>query len=276
MKKTLFIMYSFMLAFLLSSCFLGGGGSSQSSSHNHVFEQKNTDTDYLAHEATCESEALFYYSCSCGQKGDETFKEGEPISCIYEDGYCIWCGTDSSYQYYDFKLADNGTGYELTQIVIYDDYENFEVPSTYKNLPVTGVSSEFSIPFDYEITNLYLPSTIESIGVGAFSFIDNIKNIIIDENSNLESIEEETFYYCTSLKSINIPNNVLNIENAAFYDCSNLINIIIPSSVTYMGNIVFENCSNLTIYCEVASKLETWSDVWNGTNCEVIWNYEIQ
>lgn len=47
--------------------------------HEHVFNMQNTADDYLCGQATCESKALYYYSCECGVKGTETFEYGEVL-----------------------------------------------------------------------------------------------------------------------------------------------------------------------------------------------------
>lgn len=242
-RKQLSFLYTIffcIFTFLLSSCFSGNFN------HNHVFDQKNTDINYLAQEATCESPALFYYSCSCGEKGDETFEEGTAMDCVYEDGHCIWCGVSSSYQYYRFKLSEDGLEYELTEIIIHKDYENFEIPSTYKNLPVTSVDSEFSMTPAYKIKNLFLPYTIKRIEESAFEYIKEIKNIIFDDNNNLESIEDFAFYKFKSLISINLPDGLQSIGVSAFEECDSLKEIEIPNTVTTIGSGAFTNCINLT------------------------------
>jgi len=47
-------------------------------SHTHVFDCENTDEKYLKSPATCQSGAVYFYSCSCGEKGTETFTYGDP------------------------------------------------------------------------------------------------------------------------------------------------------------------------------------------------------
>ena len=48
--------------------------------HTHSFTEKNTDAKYLKSAATCSASAEYYYSCSCGEKGTETFKSGEKLA----------------------------------------------------------------------------------------------------------------------------------------------------------------------------------------------------
>ena len=45
--------------------------------HTHVFDQQVVSDAYLASPATADSPALYYYSCTCGEKGTETFPYGE-------------------------------------------------------------------------------------------------------------------------------------------------------------------------------------------------------
>ena len=78
---------------------------------------------------------------------------------------------------------------------------------------------------DLTPAELVIPSTIEGFPVTSIGF--------------------EAFYYCTSLKSIEIPNSVTSIDVCAFGDCTNLTSITIPDSVTSIGESVFECCTSL-------------------------------
>ena len=44
--------------------------------HIHSFHLKYTTEEFLQSEATCECPAIYYYSCPCGQKGDDIFLWG--------------------------------------------------------------------------------------------------------------------------------------------------------------------------------------------------------
>ena len=66
---------------------LGGGktsdGDSSSSSHNHSFSIKKETEEYLKSEATCLEAATYYFSCACGEKGEETFTYGKALNHDY-------------------------------------------------------------------------------------------------------------------------------------------------------------------------------------------------
>ena len=63
---------------------------------------------------------------------------------------------------------------------------------------------------------------------------------------SVKSIGSYSFYYCTGLTSIVIPNSVTSIANGAFYYCSGFTSIEIPNSVTSIENSAFYHCAGLT------------------------------
>ena len=62
----------------------------------------------------------------------------------------------------------------------------------------------------------------------------------------VSSIGSWTFYDCTSLTSITIPDSVTSISDDAFSNCENLTDITIPDSVTSIGSRAFYGCKSLT------------------------------
>lgn len=64
--------------------------------------------------------------------------------------------------------------------------------------------------------------------------------------TSVTSITDTTFYSCTSLSSITIPNSVTTIGEYKFSTCTSLSSITIPDSVTTIGNSAFRDCSGLT------------------------------
>ncbi len=76
------------------------------------------------------------------------------------------------------------------------------------------------------------------------TLLSGCKNTIIP--SNVTSIADKAFYYCSDLTSVTIPNGVTSIGEDAFCFCSGLTSITIPNSVTFIGNLAFSDCSGLT------------------------------
>lgn len=58
------------------------GNTITDSTHTHSFTVKNKSLAYLKSEATCQSPIKYYYSCSCGAKGTNTFTSGKTVSCL--------------------------------------------------------------------------------------------------------------------------------------------------------------------------------------------------
>ncbi len=60
-----------------------------------------------------------------------------------------------------------------------------------------------------------------------------------------KTIADRAFFYCTSLTSVTIPDNVTSIGEEAFSGCTSLLSITIPSGVTHIGREAFSGCSSL-------------------------------
>lgn len=90
-----------------------GGGGDTSSPHICVFNQQNTDAQYLKKSATCTTKAQYYYSCTCGKKDKDFFSYGALIGHVggvasaTSKAVCEVCG-----QSYGDYLIEINDGYE--------------------------------------------------------------------------------------------------------------------------------------------------------------------
>ena len=96
-------------------------------SHTHNFNVESATDKYLATAATCTEKAKYYYSCSCGEKGTETFEYGEALNHSFtnyvsdnnatctEDGTktakCDRCDETNTVTDVDSKLNHSFTNY---------------------------------------------------------------------------------------------------------------------------------------------------------------------
>ena len=94
------------------------------------------------------------------------------------------------------------------------------------------------------IESYVIPSSVTSIGKGAFRGCNSLSEIVIP--SNVTSIGDRAFYGCNSLSEIVIPSSVTSIGKGAFRGCNSLSEIVIPSSVTSIGDSAFSFCDSLS------------------------------
>ncbi len=52
----------------------------------HTYDQEVVDEKYLKSKADCTNSAVYYKSCHCGAKGNETFENGEPLGHDWDEG----------------------------------------------------------------------------------------------------------------------------------------------------------------------------------------------
>ncbi|MBQ1768456.1 MAG: leucine-rich repeat protein, partial [Oscillospiraceae bacterium] len=64
--------------------------------------------------------------------------------------------------------------------------------------------------------------------------------------TSLNTIGQEAFLSCTSLKAAKLPAFVATIGNGAFRYCTALQTVVIPEKTTSLGNVAFKDCVNLS------------------------------
>ena len=111
-------------------------------------------------------------------------------------------------------------------------------------------------PAGLGITSVVIPSTVKSIGIGAF-LGNKLTEITIP--SSVTSIGAGAFAG-NQLTSITLSDGVTSIGNSAFEN-NQLIEVVIPSSVTSIGSYAFAKNQGITITNN--SIIENSSDVWN-------------
>ncbi len=108
---------------------------------------------------------------------------------------------------------------------------------------------------------VYVPASVRTIGMNAFgkelaeneTAGNSVAEVIIAENSSLNSINVSAFINAVSLKTINLPDSLTVIGKQAFENCTNLesVNIFTDadnenSLLSAIDERAFYNCSKLT------------------------------
>lgn len=128
--------------------------------------------------------------------------------------------------------------------------------------------------FDNHTTDVVVPSKLGSYNVtniGNYAFYENTSvSVLSFKNAiHLEKIGYQSFYGCTGIKYLYIPDSIKELSYGSFANCENLAeikidngiselpdycfnrcyalsNVLIPDSVTSIGSYTFGNCSSLT------------------------------
>ena len=97
----------------------------------------------------------------------------------------------------------------------------------------------------------YLPANLKSVTItgngpineGTFYGCSMLVSVMLPEG--ITSIGDDAFSGCINLKDIDIPSGVTNIGSNAFFDCGAITNLEIPDSVISIGRQAFDGCSAL-------------------------------
>ena len=96
-----------------------------------------------------------------------------------------------------------------------------------------------------------MPSAINSISGTDNTFLKSVLDrsvttITAGNLAGVTNIGNGAFYNCTSLVSIDLPDNINSIGAHAFYGCRSLSTFNITNNVTFIGGSAFYQCSGLT------------------------------
>ena len=141
-----------------------------------------------------------------------------------------------------------------------DAIKSIELPDTitrigeqafryFKNLESIKLSSSLKYIERYAFTELRklksieIPDSVKKIGEFAFMQTGIVS---ADLGKGVESIGNEAFASCHSLKEITIPSSVENLGNNVFEDCKALTAANLEFSLDYIPDSLFENCTSLS------------------------------
>ena len=154
--------------------------------------------------------------------------------------------------------AANGTRSSLTGVelsantsLVSGDAYIFGQQTALKHVAFNGTETKIDGHyFTYtSITKVVLPSTVTSIGTGAFQYCRNLYSIDL---GNVQTIGANAFSYGNKLISITIPDTVTSIGNNCFASCTYLANVYMMSSTPpTLGTSVFGD--SVTIYVPAGS-----------------------
>lgn len=142
-----------------------------------------------------------------------------------------------------------------------DIFKEYEIP-----IPPPPVESTFV----FNDSRGTIVTNITEIGESKYENDNALIQVVL--GTGVTNISYASFKNCKNLKSISIPNTIQeDIGGESFYGCTSLTDIIIPESITYIGWGLFNGCSSLTNIVFMADDIWFEDSVfWNCINLEYI------
>ena len=92
--------------------------------------------------------------------------------------------------------------------------------------------------------NTVIPSSVASIGVGAFGKCKELTSIDIPDS--VKEIYDDAFYYCEGLTKVEIQGDLLRVGGMAFMGCTHLKEVVFGGDVMKIECNAFKGCTRLT------------------------------
>ncbi|MBO4805568.1 MAG: leucine-rich repeat protein [Paludibacteraceae bacterium] len=144
------------------------------------------------------------------------------------------------------------------------DDEAFESTSLQKVVLPDGLQSIGTSAFPSSLKEINIPSTLRSIGDGAFSYDSPLNRLILYDNGTkcygwvgdscpsklvipdgVVSTNRDAFCRADKLVEVVFPASMRTIGEAAFKYCDELEKVVLPSRIDTIGSSAFEGCYNL-------------------------------
>lgn len=187
-----------------------------------------------------------------------------PVSALAEDSGSTGVSHAASRSLNTDNKDDQGLTYTLNadHTATVANYDNstpdgvIDIPDTvtssgqsYK-VTAIGDSAFESLSTPINVSSVFIPATVRSIGGSAFSYCNALTTVTFAEDSQLKSIGGSAFYGTEHahprFKEIQIPDSVETIGNAAFRYCQDLERITLPSALQKLSNSTFHGCTALS------------------------------
>ena len=72
----------------IENTFGNGMPDEEQNIHTHDYSVRSTAAIYQKSQATCTEASVYYFSCTCGEKGSETFRDGEALGHVWMRENC--------------------------------------------------------------------------------------------------------------------------------------------------------------------------------------------
>ncbi len=280
MKKILVATIAMLtVLFLLTGLCACDAGDSE---HTHDYRIESKSAEYIKSEAGCTSGTVIYYSCLCGEAGEETFEldnKTHDITRVY---------TDTNTLYHTTKTTCRDCAAVISEVLEFHEYSTSKkcaycnhakkkdefAAGLYKSgsetllyswdelvsegiLSVVGEYTNVSVYCNKPellMGDLIVSDEITVIPNMAFMCCTNLTRICLP--SAVKNIGSYAFADCDALENISFSESLESIGSHAFYSCDSFTSVVIPSSVKTVEGFAFANCKNVTSV-NVLGKIET-------------------
>ena len=185
-----------------------------------------------------------------------------------------------------FRAILNGQQNSITDVYGKGEYE-FDrwTVKLHQNRGTNTGAPWYGVPWYSErarITEIRISKDITGISRYAFYEAMNVESVVFEEGSVLQTIGNQAFFKCTSLKEITLPDSVTSTGTYVFAECSaletvvlpagmsrintrlfnksaNLASVYVPDGVTYIVNTAFFGCDNVVLSVAANSYAQKWA-----------------
>ena len=227
--------------------------SSNYNIYNNIDTSKCSETKSAAGNGTGTSEDIGFNFCVIDGKKGEGYDEITGEKIISGD--------------YTYALASDSESYVIMEYN--GDEENIIIPSSYDNKTISRIGS-FAFYGNNTIKTLQINDNIKTIGGLCFGDCKNLISVVFSSGGECD-IGHCAFRGCTKLENLDLT-GCSKLRASCFAWCTGLKEVTCPKNVVYFGANIFYNCNiELIIECDdkALMTVEPYAFYFMGRNSSV-------
>ncbi len=235
--------------------------------HVHDFSVKKSERYFLKEDGACTSPDTYYYSCECGEKGTETFTDGNPEGHKFDlkstdDKYLKSLGDCTKRASYYYACSACGAVGEEVFVLDYGFFEcrgddvctgcggTVGLNYTLMNDKGEYYSVDWDDARDKNKKEIIIPAyykgkPVTKINACAFENYESLEKVTIP--NTVTDIGLKAFANCKLLKTVVMSDKLQKIESEAFYKCESLASVELNEGLENIGYAAFAGTAIKTI-----------------------------
>ncbi|MBQ6267244.1 MAG: leucine-rich repeat domain-containing protein [Clostridia bacterium] len=143
-----------------------------------------------------------------------------------------------------YEVQEDNTA-KITAYTNTDPIVVLEIPAAIDDLTVTAIGERAFADHD-NLTEVYLPATILTIGEGAFEN-SSVRNVFLHKARSIEILPPNCFANCHQLVQVDIGNGIKMLSIKAFSLCENLLYVTLRGDPSIIDSLAFDACPKVEL-----------------------------
>jgi len=147
---------------------------------------------------------------------------------------------------YCYPQAKDPTGFTLPDTLLtLHQYSLANFPGTELVLPEGLETIAAYAIYRTKVISIHIPASVRTLANNSMRENTSLVTLTFATNGKLTELGSSCFYQCTSLKKVDLPDNITTMGTSVFSGCTALEEVTLPAALKELPGSAFSSCQNL-------------------------------